>query len=384
MAEGLTLELILVACFTLGLGVLITRNFLPIQITLFVSLVKTSIPLIYFAWFYDGTWTFKDDWQYLSVGSELSRLGYTPISVLLEVYVLFLYARGKHILYYWWNLLAVYLFGEHYYAPVFLNILLTFISGYYLFHTALLSGFSKRYAQFLSMFFLLHWDVLAWSSFTNLKDILVLTLTIIALYSILLLSKRFRKRHLLAFVVPLFLLAFLRFYVTVFILISALIYTFVYSLRYGYKSLFLLTIIGTLFSVYIIGLPSILASPIINELIPSPYGIIRMLLTPQPWSIERAYSFLLIPSILHWIMFFPSLFGGLKLRRLSKETNLLLIYFIIAILFYGSYQELQGVRHRVQVAPIIAWMQFHFLWMAVKGSFRVTVPTKAEMKRTTL
>src|SRR5438046_1080340 len=52
-----------------------------------------------------------------------------------------------HIIYPWWNLVAIWLFGEHYYSPVFLNVGLTFLAGYFLHRTLGLVGFEKRYRQ---------------------------------------------------------------------------------------------------------------------------------------------------------------------------------------------------------------------------------------------
>jgi hypothetical protein len=71
---------------------------------------------------------------------------------------------------------------------------------------------------------------------------------------------------------------------------------------------------------------------------------------------------------LHWLFLFPTIWSGYLLWHHSKEMKLLIIYLIIVYIFYGVIDELQGPRHRVQIIPINAWLQFHFVWssLAVK------------------
>src|SRR6185312_11698165 len=194
MAEGITPGLLLLVCCVWLAGVLIIGKLLPAWIVVLVSLVKVLIPCIYFACYYSGAWNLVDDLFELNSGAALLHAGYTPLSAITQstgIAALISTAGGPHFLYNWWNLLSQYLFGEHYYAPVFMNIVLTYVGGLYLFRMALFLGFSRTYSRYLLLFFLLHWDVVAWSSFMNLKDIMVTTLTLMSFYFILRLCKRY-------------------------------------------------------------------------------------------------------------------------------------------------------------------------------------------------
>ena len=88
-------------------------------------------------------------------------------------------------------------------------------------------------------------------------------------------------------------------------------------------------------------------------------GTLRMTLTPRPWGLEPAYSFLLLPAALHWLLYGPMLVGAWLLARRSREVALLLIFCLVLLLIYGAEPAFQGVRHRVQFVGILCWFQFH-------------------------
>jgi len=68
MAQGLTDDLLLVA-YTIWLsGLWVCRRDLPFLVALIVTSIRASIPVVCFAWFYYGTWTFSDDLTYMSRG----------------------------------------------------------------------------------------------------------------------------------------------------------------------------------------------------------------------------------------------------------------------------------------------------------------------------
>jgi hypothetical protein len=91
-------------------------------------------------------------------------------------------------------------------------------------------------------------------------------------------------------------------------------------------------------------------------------GMLRFALTPRPWGIEECYSFLLVPSLLHWIFCVPGLIGAWMLWQKSPVARLYLIHVAFVFLSYSVTKELLGPRQRLQVSFIIAWAQFHFLW----------------------
>ncbi|MEP0854542.1 hypothetical protein [Trichocoleus sp. DQ-U1] len=371
MAEGLTNDL-LWAAFCMGLlSFWIASRQLSKITSFFVAAVKVLIPLLYFAFFYDGNWTFVDDIAYQFQGKKMLELGYNPITVLVNpegLSNLMLLSGGRHILYGWWNILGQYLFGKYYYPPVFLNVFLTFISGYFLFCIAHLSGFSPKYAKGLLLFSLFHWEIVVWSSLVNLKDILIMTITIVAIYLILRLSKQLNFYVLLGLGGIFFIFFWIRFYIPIVIMIATVIWISLFLKGWRRYILLVLSAIGSIFVAFFLGLENTIYN--FNRLdqnwITILLGVIRMALTPQPWSIEPAYTFLFFPSILHWILFVPAVWGVWMLWRRSREAKLLFIYLALALLLYGAFQDIQGPRQRLQLTPIIAWAQFHFLWVIFK------------------
>lgn len=375
MAEGLSTDLVWPAFWVGVAGVILLRMVLPIQHALPIVFTKMAIPFIYFAWFYDGSWTFLDDLAYLERGASLVEAGYNPFTAFFNSEALVLLmslSGGHHILYGWWNHLAQYLFGQHYFSPVFLNVGLTFVGGYFLFYMAELAGFSRQYAKALLVFFLFHWDVLLWSSFVNLKDIMVMTLTIVTFYLIIALMNRVRARWLAALAVAFFIFVWLRFYVPI-VIIAAFLVTHALGIAQparGKYMAFLVVMVGGYLLLSYVGIAMILNS--IERLDVSfstvSFGVPRMLLTPRPWSIDPHYSFLLFPSVVHWFLLFPAAIGGWRLWQRSKWVRIPLIYLLLTLVLYGSFEELQGPRQRVQLTFILAWMQFHFLWIVVRGA----------------
>lgn len=275
--------------------------------------------------------------------------------------------RGRHVLYGWWNYLAQFLFGPHYYSAVFMNVALTFVAAALLYRICRLSGFSRRYAQGLAGFFLLHWDVVAWSSFVNLKDVAILTLSTAAIYSLLLFNAAVSRRERLfrAAVVAgvFFTFLWIRFYIPV--LISGAFVGWLLLKQRGWRKY---TALALTFGAVFLILPSRVETEYVRA---SPlgvlYGSVRYLLTPRPWGIEHDSSFLLLPSILHWLFFLPSAVGAVFLWRRSRAAALLLLYLGVSILFYSIVPSLQGPRHRVQTTFIWAWIQYHFLFLLFRN-----------------
>lgn len=371
MTEGLTTSLFMAALAVGAVGfVLIVRQLSPV-IALPVAVIKATIPLIYFGLFFDGSWTFIDDVTYQAHGDAL-RLDYSPLSALLQEEgraKLIQLSDGRHILYAWWNLFAQSIFGDNYYAAVFLNVLLTFFTGAVLFRLLGELGFSRSYQRGALLFFLLHWDVLAWSSLVNLKDVLVMALIVPTIYFLVRLRARLDLVPLLGAAAGLFMLTWIRYYIP-FFLISAFVVWILLEARFRWKYLYAV-FAGMVFLVLPLdwsALEYVRPDQIVS-------GLMRAPLTPQPWSIENEYSFLLLPSILHWLLFLPMAIGAIALWARSAGARFVLIFVVLMMLFYALVPELQGPRHRVQLTFAIAWMQFHFFWLmtliALRGDARL-------------
>ena len=365
-AEGITVNLFLITISVGFLAFILLRKLMPPHFLLIVILVKLIIPFVYFAWFFDGSWTFLDDITYYSTGKALINAGYSPLTS-EALAKQFMIAHSPQFLYFWFNHFTQYIFGPYYYSPVFGNVFLTFVAGYYLYKISLNCGFGKDYSLGLLGFFLLQWDVLAWSSFPNLKDILALTITVALFYYLLLVRKKITWKNIFGVVLLMGLLSLIRFYLPLVVVLALVLDYLVGNVKLSkitkYSMIFIVT--AGAFLVWYQGY-SIMRSS--HQLSLNPLsclqGTVKMLLTPRPWAVSPDYSFLLIPSIINVIFLVPMLIGARFLWRDSKDVRLLIIYFILAIVLYGmSLDEVQGPRHRVQMLFVMVAMQYRFLWI---------------------
>jgi hypothetical protein len=357
---------------------IIWRKLSP-PVAVFVVIVKFTLPVIYFTGFYDGSWTFLDDVTYQEDGQTLLIEGYNPATIFFQpdgILRLVALSGGHHILYHWWNMLSQYLFGMHYYAPVLLNIGVTFVAGSLLFRIVQEAGFSRRYAQSFLVFFLLHWDVLSWSSIVNLKDIPLMYLLILGIYLIIKLNQQITLSRLLCFNWLLFVLWWLRFYVAGLLIVSGLVWWLLQLSHRGtlrprrlVSAVILLSFFLT--ALFWLGIDTVSATIAgafeLVVLTNVPKGLAHFWLTPQPWSLEPNYTFLLIASIMHWFLLLPSLMAGVLLWRRSDVTSLITIVLVLYVALYAMSPEIEGPRHRVQIAFVLIWMQFDFLWTLVTG-----------------
>jgi len=379
--EGLTVSLVLAVLLIGFLSFWTLKRVIPPHWLLLSLIIKLGIPFVYFTVPVGNAWFLLDDITYYNQGVELLNAGYNPFTIFFNeagMATLFRLSGGTHILYGWLNLFSMFILGPYYYSPVFFNIFLTCISGYFIYKISIFCGFERRYSSALVCFFILHWDVLVWSSFLNLKDVVVLTMTVILFYALVLVQIRLNFTALITVAVVLFAFLWIRFYVPIMVLLAfGLYYLFVLNgiFRVKLGQLIVILIIGALIF-FELGVNKIGIYFSMLDVSPSTIvtGAIRMILTPQPWSIDPKYSFLLIPSIFHLFFIVPMLVGGCVLWVRSKKARFFIIYFLISILLYASFDELQGPRHRVQLLMVIVWMQFHFIWEFLKLVVEKKIP----------
>lgn len=374
LSSGMSYSLVMIASFVATASLILFSRAVPPVLLAVSVFIKVGISFSYFAWFNDGQWLLVDDVYYFEVGKELVDSGFSPLDadgfIMLSVL-----SGGTHVMYGWFNYISQYFFGPYYYVPVFLNILLTYVSGYLLYKIAFLSGFSRKYCVGLFFFFVLHWDVLAWSSFVNLKDILVLTLSLLLFYYLLRADCRPSFFNIAMIMVIFFGFYWIRFYVPLLASFAFVIYIILnrFSLKMVKNLVLIVSFIGV--SVSFIGVETI--TKYLNVLDLSidsiAYGVVRMLLTPQPWNMAESYTFLTLSAWLHVIFFVPMCVGGVLLWLKSHKARLCIVYFLVAIILYASLSELQGPRHRVQLLFVTVWMQYHFLWLVLRGFTQVNL-----------
>jgi hypothetical protein len=376
---GLTANLLVSAVVTAILSFFLIARRLSLVPAALISGVKVAIPTVYFAWFYTGRWTILDDLRYTDKSIDLLSEGYTPISILLpeNLGVLYSVAHGPHFLYYWWNMVSMTAFGPHYYAPVFFNILLTIGISMVFWKCLDEMGFCKEYRSWAFIFLLLHWDIVSWSSLLNIKDILVLFLTTCLLYGFVLLFTMRNRRAILKsgilIVSCTFALLWIRFYAPVLVVLGAIGYLFTDNSQRWiiYPTLFLSPL-----SIPIIdrGLYSLNLIDISNPLL----GAVQFIFTPKPWGINPSYSFLLVPSMLHWMMALLAVIGAMGLFINSTEGRFFILYAGAVVCFFAVVPHLIGPRHRLQMVLPQAWVQFHGLWILYNRiDFRVQDPSSS-------
>src|SRR5215471_11858148 len=138
------------ALFVILFGTIVSVRLIRLNLpgALLLALVKASIPFVYFGYYSNRAWHLLDDMTYYEVGRLLLAKGNNPFLIIFTVDgrgQLFSLAGGNHVLYYWWNLFAAYLFGPYYSSPVFLNVAMTFVSGALICRIARVTGCSERY-----------------------------------------------------------------------------------------------------------------------------------------------------------------------------------------------------------------------------------------------
>ena len=358
----LTAGLIIAACFSAVAIAWLLRKAMPLSLAVPIAFLKVSLPFVYFAFFFDAQWTFLDDGVYLRHAQDLLDHGYGPFASLGETrfYVrLFMLSQGIHFFYTWWNLFALWLFGPHYWAPVYLNILVS--SGAVVTFSRLLSDgeLPSRYRLYAVVFFALNFEILAWSSVFNLKDVLVMALSLVALRRLLLISAgHVRVGNVFALLGALAVLMGLRYYVPAMLVGSTCLWA-LFSLRGLQRPTSTAAIVAA--SLVIGGWVATHAGRSFSYLHVEniAFGVLRFLLTPQPWSLEDNYTFLLVPSIVNWALVPLLFFGIVRLWRDVPELRLMVFYGALMAALYGITPELNGPRERIQLIPIMSLAIFH-------------------------
>lgn len=344
-----------------------------------ISLMKFLFFYLYFIYFIDVIqYNLKDDLRYFMQSRRLYEyLNGDVWSVFSARGILYAsgVAGGFHFGYYIINIFAFKAFGIYYYAPILFNLPISVLAAVFMYKTFILSGISKKAARLFFVFFLLHWDLLAWQSFFNLKDSFVLFMTTVSIYNILYLRKKgFNLWNLLGLIITLALFNIIRFYYCYFLLVVILIYILfnvAQKIESRWKSVilkFLILIVLPIgfyvaFNSLFTGSLEEMGSGRTNFLI----GSVRYLITPFPLNISEDYRFLRLASTLHWLTLPFMLYGFyILVSRYFKELAPWIVLFVMIAVFYGSFAELQGPRHRIPMIAVISVCQFLGIWEFLK------------------
>jgi hypothetical protein len=351
------------------------RNF-PLAIV--AALIKSGSFIIYFNLYFDGTFTFLDDWTYLERGRILFHQDITIFNLAERWEYVKMIAQGSHVLYYLYNCFSMNLFGDFYFSPVAINLILTGVIaaiGKKVFASHIsLTAIQEKIFYF---YVLLHPDILAWSTVANLKDILILCLHLVLILATSLLLKNKIIQAALTYLPAIFMLFFSRFYVPVFFSISIML-TIIRNRNFkGKIPIIFISIILSFFVFGWIGSDTFESgAATVDQSYDNPvYGFFRMLLTPIPFHTELAYSFLNCPALFNWLMLPALLRGFYKAVKMNTlYLNFLTTYFVCFLAFYSMYIELQGPRHRVQLDYAIVCFQFIGIMMFLNIPVKEKLP----------
>lgn len=360
---GLTPELWRAAVVVFLFGLWLSSRDLPWRWALPVTALKVAIPLVYFAVDPAGHWHVSDGLDYHHDALMLLRQGYGPLHVFTDPFAYLQFreaAGGLHMAYPLWNLVALSWLGPHYFSPVFLNVGLTFAAGWLFVRMVRAAGFGPEYSLPALVFFLLHIDLLTWTSLLNLKDVWVMTLSLAVLVPALSARSRLFWR-LPLLVAALILLAFLRFYAPLLLLTAVAVWTAATGAGRG-RYVAVACAAGGVITLGLWQRAGIMRAWAELDFASIPFGVLRFLITPLPWKLTPDYGFLLAPATFHVLLLLPALLAIPALWRRSRAARLPLLYLAVVILFYAAVPALQGSRQRLQTSFVFAWLQFHALW----------------------
>ena len=330
--------------------------------SLFVATVKAAFFTVYYSVFFDGTFTFFDDWKYVEGGRYLVERGVSTINLLAHLPELFSVAGGMHFAYYLFNADSFRILGQAYYSPVSINIILTFLAaGLMTFAARSALGCSRSLSIGLFVFMVLHPNLLAWSTIMNGKDTLVLACTAVSVYAVSRVDNGYYLRAVAMFGAVGLVLFFMRFYLPL-LFLSALFGALLFSPPGRRRPALWLVVPAGLIGVFmLLGIDGVLGAfgQLEEKFVNPAYGSIRFLLTPIPFNTTEHYSFLNLPQAFHWLMLLPLIYGIYRVwQRTSLTARFIVLYFLGMVLLYGMFEELQGPRHRYQLEAIIALFQF--------------------------
>jgi hypothetical protein len=341
-------------------------------LSLIAATIKSLIFLIYFAYFFDGTYSFIDDMTYLRQGAIFANRG-IGLTTLAHDWIFVLAVAGSHFVFQIFNTYAIYIFGNNYFSPVVLTILLTPPTAWLGAKLAAREfSFTDERRTLFYFYFLLFPNTLVWSSLVNGKDTLVLLLHVVLLYSVSLMFRERVARGLTIAVAASLVLFSLRFYVPL-MFGAALVVTLLLEVRgrrrgrmIVFSSGLLLVLLAALGSTQLVWIIGRLREDLVNPF----YGFVRFLLTPIPLHTDYNYEFLDLPATFHWLLLPMSVLGLVAaVKQNTRFSRFFLLYFFAFVGLYSIYGELQEPRHRLQLDYAWAIFQFFGWYVLARNSW---------------
>ena len=340
------------------------------ELAALIMFLKITLFISYFCFFADGTWFYGgDDWGYFERGLRMAQA--EPNIFRIWTHPEGFYLRHGHslALVYFHNYVSILLFGEYYFAPVLLNIFLTSIIVTLLTASLKTSEVSALYVKYFVIYASLHWSTLVWSSFLNLKGMLVTTLMALMIWGISI-SSRKSITAIIAVTLSAYLMLRSRFYFPAIVGIGVVVgyinqlHAIIQKNRQRSFAIACAVVALVLWKASL--LPLFFRHADFSGAV---YGALHFVLQPAPWKITEPASYLLLPSILHWIML-PATIAGCVLLWRSGGTKRIMVGIIVAgVLFYGLVPAIASTRHRIPFDILFIIAQFQFLWTYTLQAF---------------
>ncbi len=346
-------------------------RYLGINWAMFLSSLKVLIPIVGVSILGSDIISLKDSQIYLQSGANYLFL-YEPWEVLYNEHTWELLFKlgdyGYNTFYIWWNALIISTSSSPHSILLLFNVVWVTLAAILIYHISAYGAFTADYRKGLLVFQLVAIDVLTWSSLTNVRDSLVLCLTVLSIYLFYRVVHEKKIAALLMLLAVLLSFLTVRFYIPALLLASWILYFLVCNHAFVRQhpvalAIAILASVGIFFFVVEFGYVTKMLRNvhILNAL----SGVPTFVLTPRPWSVTDTYRFLIPSAIYHWLMIIPAVLGGIHLWRCHPNMRLLIIYLVVITLFYATIQGLIGPRQRYQVSFIFCWFQYHFLYIFV-------------------
>jgi len=368
--------------FCLSVLTISLRGIFGLPFGFLIAALKLMTPIVYFTFFFDGTFTALDDWNYLEKSKEIhEKYGFSVLYDFSLAPHLMGHVGSLHYLNYAFQSVLVGVWGSYYYVPVFVNVSLTGVATLYLFKILILAGLGRNTSRLIALYFTLHISLIAWSSFMNLRDVVILTLTVVLFYCTRSLDQEAKLKFIIGIVVFGILMLFVRSYIP-FIVLGLEACFFIFSRKLSVHKRIVIIFVTCIFAIYwgervvLSGLRHLQLGP---ELLP---GIAKFILTPAPWQVAENYKFLVFDAIQHWVMFPFMLVGAFFMFKNYPTLRPVFMYALVLVLLYSAVPGQNGPRYRLQFLFVVAPCQLYGLWV-VFNSLRTAALTIRWRKQNT-
>ncbi len=345
--------------------------------SMLAACIKSGLFLLNFSVFFTGQVTGVDDLYYLDTAAKFALAGVGFTDVFARRQELMDLSETAHILYPLHNYYSTLVFGPYYFAPVAVNILLTFAIAAIGMRLAVTEfQLTRRQGRIFYFFLLLYPEVLAWSTVFNGKETLILLCHVCVLTGVSQLFRGCVTRAVIILAPAIFALSLLRYYLPLF-LVAAFVFNSLFERRTKHRIKIVLLGLACGVGVFLQLFGGIeYGIRFVADTLDNPFvGLVHFLYTPIPFNTQAEYTFLNLPSVYHWLAF-PLFVTGFRVvyRMKTRFSGYLIWYFCTIVAFYSLFEGLQGARHRFQLCFTFVAFEFIGGLFLLRHAGRIRVP----------